>query len=225
MNNLLLVLGIIVVFSLLLLTKKFFGKEGLIGWIAVATILAEIAVAKSVDILGLSATLGNIMFASNFLATDMITESYSEKDAKKSLKLGVWFLIIFLIVTQGMLLFKPNSLDFASDSMATLFGIVPRISIASIVMLIIANYVDIRLYSFLKKKMNDKNMWLRNNLCTILCNGLENFFFTALAFVGVYPFKDIIVISLATTIIETFIAICDTPFLYISKKIKNKNEK
>lgn len=220
MNNILMIIGIIVVFSLLLITKKLFGKEGLIGWIALATILAEIGVTKSVNILGLSTYLGTIMFASNFLATDILTECYSEKDAKKSLKLGIWFLMIFLLITQGMILFKPNNLDFAQDSLKTIFGIVPRISIASITMLIIANFVDIKLYSYLKKKMNNKHMWLRNNICTILCNGTENFFFTTIAFIGIYSIKDIIIMSVTTTIIETIIAICDTPFLYISKKIK-----
>lgn len=220
MNEILMLIGIIVVFSLLLITKKLFGKEGLICWIGVATILAEIGVTKSVNILGLSATLGNIMFASNFLATDILVECYSEKDAKKSLKTGIWFLLIFLFITQGMIIFKPNELDFANDSMKTLFGIVPRISFASILMLTIANFVDIKLYSFLKKKMNDKHLWIRNNVSTILCNGLENFFFTFIAFVGIYTIKDILVISLATTIIETIIALCDTPFLYLSKKIK-----
>lgn len=220
MNEILMLIGIIVIFSLLLITKKLFGKEGLIAWIGTATILAEIGATKSVNILGLSATLGNIMFASNFLATDMLVESYSEKEAKKSLKIGIWFLLIFLLVTQGMILFTPNKLDFAHDSLKTLFGIVPRISFASILMLTIANFVDIKLYSFLKKKMNDKHLWIRNNVSTILCNGLENFFFTFIAFAGIYIIKDILVISLATTIIETIIALCDTPFLYISKKIK-----
>lgn len=219
MNELLMVIGIIVVFSLLLITKKLFGKEGLIGWIGVATILAEIGVAKSVNIMGLSATLGNIMFASNFLATDILVECYTEKDAKRSLKIGIWFLLIFLLVTQGMILFQPNELDFANDSMKTLFGIVPRISFASILMLTIANFVDVKLYGYLKKKMNDKHMWLRNNISTILCNGVENFFFAILAFVGIYTMKDIIIISIVTTVIETIIALCDTPFLYISKKI------
>lgn len=220
MNELLMIIGIIVVFSLLLITKRIFGKEGLIAWIGVATILAEIGVTKSVNILGLSATLGNIMFASNFLATDMLVECYTEKDAKRGLKIGIWFLLIFLLITQGMIWFVPNNLDFANDSLKTIFGIVPRISFASITMLIIANYVDIRLYSYLKKKMNDKHLWLRNNLCTILCNGLENFFFTGIAFLGIYSINDIIVISLATTLIETIIALCDTPFLYISRKVK-----
>lgn len=219
MNNLLMIIGIIVIFLLLVATKKFFGKEGLIGWIATATILAEIGVTKSVDILGMSATLGNIMFASNFLATDMLTEFYDEKDAKRALKLGIWFLMVFLITTQGMMLFKPNDLDIVNDSMKTVFGIVPRISIASITMLIVANYVDIKLYSFLKKKFNGKHMWFRNNVSTMLCNGLENFLFTTLAFAGIYTIKDILIISISTTIIEIIIALCDTPFLYLSKKI------
>lgn len=219
MNNLLMIIGIIVIFLLLVATKKIFGKEGLIGWIAIATILAEIGVTKSVDILGMSATLGNIMFASNFLATDMLTEFYDEKDAKRALKLGIWFLMVFLITTQGMMLFKPNNLDIVNDSMKTVFGIVPRISIASVTMLIVANYVDIKLYSFLKKKFNGKYMWFRNNVSTMLCNGLENFLFTTLAFAGIYSIKDILIISISTTIIEIIIALCDTPFLYLSKKI------
>lgn len=187
---------------------------------AVATILAEIGVVKSVNMLGLSATLGNVLFASNFLVTDILTECYGEKEAKKGIKYAVFSVILFIIIMQVMILFKPNNLDFAQESMKTLFNIIPRISIASIVMLTISNFLDVKLYSWLKKKTNDKYMWFRNNVCTILCNGLENFIFTFLCFTGVYSVGDMLTIALATTIIETIIALCDTPFLYLSKKIK-----
>lgn len=221
MNEMLLFVSIIGVFTSILLIKRLFGKDGLIGYMAVATILAEIGVAKSVNILGLSATLGNVLFASNFLVTDILAECYGEKEAKKGIKFAIFSVILFIIIMQIMLLFKPNDLDFAQESMKILFGIVPRISIASIIMLTISNLVDVKLYMWLKKKTNNKYMWLRNNLSTILCNGLENFFFTTIAFIGIYNINDILVISLATTIIEIIIAICDTPFLYISKKIKD----
>lgn len=220
MNNLLLIAAIVFIFTTILIIKRFFGREGLIGYMAVATILAEIAVLKNVNIFGLSATLGNVLFASNFLVTDILTECYSEKDAKKGIRFAVFSVIFFVIVTTGMIYFVPNELDFAQESMATLFTITPRITVASITMLIISNFVDIKFYSFLKKKMNGKYMWVRNNVCTIVSNGLENFILTFLMFAGIYSFGDIIVIAVATTIIETFIAICDTPFLYLSKKIK-----
>lgn len=220
MNNLLLIISIIGIFTSVLIIKKFFGKEGLIGYMAIATILAEIGVVKCIDVLGLSATLGNVLFASNFLVTDILTECYGEKEAKKGIKYAIFSVILFIIIMQGMLLFTPNKLDFAQESMKTIFGLIPRISIASIVMLTISNFADVKLYSWLKKKTNDKYMWLRNNLCTILCNGLENFIFTFLCFTGIYNVIDMIMIATATTIIETIIALCDTPFLYLSKKIK-----
>ena len=170
MNELLLLGSIIGVFTSVLLVKKIFGKEGLIGYMAVATILAEIGVVKSVNMLGLSATLGNVLFASNFLVTDILTECYGEKEAKKGIKYAIFSVILFIIIMQVMLLFKPNNLDFAQESMKTIFGLVPRISIASIVMLALSNILDVKLYSWLKKKTNGKYMWFRNNICTILCN-------------------------------------------------------
>lgn len=220
MNNMLLFVSIIAVFGTLLITKKFFGKYGLIGWIGVATILAEIGVTKQINVFGLSATLGNVLFASNFLATDILTECYGEKYAKKGVFFGIFAVICFLITTQVMLAFTPNSLDYVQASMKTVFSVIPRICISSIVMFGIANYADVKLYAWLKKKTHGKYLWLRNNLCTIVCNGLENFVFTFLAFVGIYSIKDILIIGLSTTIIETVIALCDTPFLYLSKRIK-----
>ena len=220
MNNVLLIISIIGVFTSILIIKKLFGKEGLIGYMAIATILAEIGVVKSVNILGLSATLGNVLFASNFLVTDILTECYGEKEAKKGIKFAVFSVILFILIMQVMLLFVPSEIDFAQESMKTIFGLIPRISIASIVMLTISNFVDVKLYSWLKKKTNNKFIWLRNNISTILCNGTENFIFTFLCFTGIYDFSTMIAIATATTIIETIIAICDTPFLYMSKKIK-----
>lgn len=71
----------------------------------------------------------------------------------------------------------------------------------------------------IKKKIPNK-LWVRNNIATIICNCLENYLFTLFAFIGIYDIKTILAIATTTTILEIIIAICDTPFLYISKKIK-----
>ena len=220
MNNILLAVSIIGVFSIMLLVKKFLGKEGLIGWVGVSSILANLLLLKSVDILGIGATLGNVLFASNFLATDMLTENYGYKDAKKAVRFGIFSVLFFMLATQVALLFVPNASDFAQDSFKLLFSFVPRISIASVSMFAISNFVDIRLYEFLRVKSGGKRMWFRNNLCTIVSNGGENFLFYLIAFAGTMPISTILMMALSATIIEIIIAICDTPFLYISKKIK-----
>lgn len=222
MNNILLIISIIGVFSIMLIIKKFLGKEGIIGWMGIASILANLLLIKSIDVLGISATLGNVLFASNFLATDILTENYGYKEAKKGVRFGIIAVVVFMIVTQVALLYVPNSEDVAQSSFELLFSFVPRISLASISMFALSNKIDIRLYEWLRKKSNGKKMWLRNNICTIICNGGENFLFYLMAFLGVMDIGTILTIALSATIIEVLIALCDTPFLYISKKVKDK---
>lgn len=220
MNNVLLIISIIGIFSLMLLIKKFLGKEGIIGWMGIASILANILILKSVDLLGISATLGNVLFASNFLATDMLTENYGYKEAKKGVLFAIISVIAYLLIGQGALLFAPNSMDTMQPLFETLFSFAPRITFASISMFALSNFIDIRLYEYLRKKSNGEKMWLRNNLCTIICNGGENFLFYIIAFLGIMNMSEIAMIALSATIIEILIALCDTPFLYLSKTIK-----
>ncbi len=222
MNNILLGVSIIGIFSIMLVIKRLLGKEGIIGWMGIASILANLLLIKSVDILGISATLGNVLFASNFLATDILTENYGYKEAKKGVRFAIISVLVFMVVTQVALLYIPNSTDIAQSSFELLFGLVPRIAIASVSMFALSNLVDIRLYEWLRKKSNGKMMWLRNNLCTMICNGGENFLFYLIAFAGVIELPIILSMALSATIIEMVIALCDTPFLYISKKIKDK---
>ena len=219
MNNLLLIGAIIGVFTTMLVVKRFLGKEGLIGWIGVASILANLFLVKSVDLLGIEATLGNVLFASNFLATDMLTENYGYKEAKKGVKFGIFAVLFFMIATQYALKFIPNSQDVAQSSFELLFGFIPRISIASMSLFAVSNFVDIKMYEWMRNKTNGKLMWLRNNVCTIISNGTENFLFYFIAFGGIMSNSLILSIALSATIIEILIALCDTPFLYLSKKI------
>lgn len=222
MNEILLIIEIIVTFSLVLISKKLFGKTGLHSWIAIASILANVQVAKSIDLFGMKTSLGNVLFASTFLVTDILSETYGKKEAKKGVYIGLCSVIIYLIVTQISLLYRPNTIDIASSSMNVLFSLSARICLSSVLMYFIANMLDIWLFDRLKILFKGKKLWLRNNISTIICNGGENFLFTFLAFFNIYSFKDIIAIALTTTIVEAFIAICDTPFLYLSKKVNER---
>lgn len=221
MNILILFIEILLTFSLLLICKKFLGKEGLIAWVGVVTVLANIITAKTIDIFCITTTLGTVLFASTFLATDILVENYSIKDAKKAIKIGLFANIILIISTQIALRYIPNSTDYANDAMQTLFSLNLRISLASMIMYYVANIADVYLFSKIKKKTNGTKLWLRNNISTILCNCIENFGFISLAFAGIYDIKTIVVIALSTSIIEIIVAICDTPFLYLGCKIKN----
>ena len=210
--------NIIVTFSIVVLIEKLFKKEGLYVWLSIATILANITVCKMIDVFSFTTSLGNALFASTFLATDIMSEKYSKKDAKKGVYISIFSGISFIIITQLTLLFIPSSEDVVQEAMKTLFSISIRTTSASMLMFFISNMMDIHLYNKLKEKYPNK-LWLRNNVSTILCNCIENYFFNTLAFIGIFPMSVIISIATTTTIIEIIIALWDTQFLYLSKKL------
>ena len=186
--------------------------------------MANLEVAKTINIFNVEATLGNILFASIFLATDIITECYGKEEAKKGIKIGLFSTITFLITTQFAVNYIPSANDVVGESMNNLFNIAPRICIASILMYYISNVLDVYLYNKLLTKFKGKRMWLRNNICTIICNCLENFGFTIFAFYNVFPTNELISIAVATSIVEIIIALCDTPFLYVATKDKREEK-
>ena len=219
MNIVLGIISIIATFSIVVCMEKMFKKEGLYVWISIATITANILVCKSIDILGLTASLGNVMFASIFLATDILSEKYDVKDSRKAVMLAIVSQIIFILATTLAVSYIPSETDLSNESMKTLFSINARVSISSIVMFGASNMLEIYLFEKLKKKF-PKQLWLRNNVSTIISNCLENYFFVFFAFVGIYDYSTILSIATTTSILEIIIAICDTPFMYIAKKLK-----
>ena len=222
MNELILITEAVIVFSMAVLAHAIFKKEGVIAWVAIATVLANIITAKNAEVFGLSTAIGTVMFASIFLATDILSECYSKEDAKKAVYIGLAANIVLICATQIALAYTPSEFDYADGAMQTLFALNLRISIASAVMYFISNLADVYLFNKIKDKMNGKALWLRNNVSTILCNCLENFGFIGLAFWGIYDVKTIMTIAISTSIVEMCVAILDTPFLYFAKAITEK---
>lgn len=220
LNNYYLFLELAVCFSAVVLFYKLFGKYGLISWIAIASIMANIITAKTSNILGLDAAQGTVLFASTFLATDILCEAYGKKEAKIGVLIGLGASATLICSTQIALLYVPVDYDMAHSPMTALFALNLRITASSMFMYIIANLADITLFEKLKKATKGKYLWVRNNVATIVCNCLENFGFIFLAFIGIYDVRTCFEIAVATSIIEIVAAVCDTPFLYLSKKVK-----
>jgi len=224
MNHLYLILEIIVAFGLLLAAKKFFGKGGVLAWIAIATVFANIFEAKNIELFGLNLAAGHVMFGSVFLATDILSEYYGKMTAKLGVWVGLGADIALIACTQLCRLYIPSAADSADPAIQRLFTMSIRITAASAVMFFISNWCDVLLFAKIKEMTNGKYLWLRNNVATILCNCLENFLFYFFAFYPMFSGGQIISMGLATCLLEVIIGICDTPFLYLAGRLKNGDE-
>lgn len=220
MNEFLFFITIIESFALSLVFYKLFGKAGLYAWIGIATIITNLEVAKCVDMFGLSLTLGNVIYGSVFLCTDILSEVYGGKEARRGVLIGFVSMLVFVVMTQTALWFEPNSQDFINESMKQLFSLMPRLCIASMLTYLVSNNLDTFTYDWIRKKF-PKHLWLRNNGSTITSQLVDTVMFSILAFAGLYDVKTIIEISITSYIIKIVISLCDTPFLYVARKIRS----
>lgn len=223
-NSLIFIISVFFYLLAVIVTYKLFGKAGLYVFTAISAILANIQVCKNVDIFGLSTTAGNALYAASFLVTDILSEKYGKKSAQKAVYIGIFTTVLFLIGSQLLLLYTPNSSDIMSDTLKNLFGFVPRVALASIIGYACSQTIDVFLYHLIWKKTGDnsKKLWLRNCGSTLTSQAVDTVVFTFIAFWGIYDTKIFISILLTTYFFKAIVAICDTPFVYLARKIKIK---
>lgn len=225
-NELIFIITVLIYLGSVLLLYKFFGKNGLFAFAIFGTLLGNIAVCKCIDLFGLSTTAGNVLYASTFLVTDILSEKYGKKEAHKAVMYSFSVMLLWLLGTQLILLFTPNANDYINESLKVVFGLVPRITIASLVGFICSQNIDVVLYHFIWKKTGDNKskLWLRNNGSTLISQLIDTVIFAFLAFFGTYPTNVFISILVTTYLFKAIVALADTPFIYIARKIKPREE-
>lgn len=208
-------------FLFIMAIYKLWGKQGLLCWIPVSVILANIQVVKLVSLFGITSTLGNIVYASAFLVTDILSENHGREDAKQAVYIGFFSLIVTTVIMNLALQFAPHPDDFAQGALETIFRIMPRLAIASLVAYGISQMHDVWAFHWWKKMTNGRHLWLRNNLSTIVSQALDSSVFTLIAFYGTVPMGILWEIFISTYILKFIVALCDTPFVYLARRMKN----
>ncbi|WP_394141409.1 queuosine precursor transporter [Cytobacillus oceanisediminis] len=210
-------------FILVLSMYRLFGKTGLFVWIGFSTVMANLQVIKTVEMFGMTATLGNAMYGTAFFVTDILNEKYGKDEAKKAVWLGFFTLLAMTLIMQMVLLFKPHETDFAHEALSTIFSFLPRIAAGSLAAYLVSQMTDVYIFTYLKKKFPKENQfWIRNNGSTMISQLLDTLIFTSIAFLGVFPMEDWIQIFFTTYVLKFFIAVLDTPFGYLAKRFPVK---
>ncbi|MDN6063461.1 MAG: queuosine precursor transporter, partial [Staphylococcus simulans] len=187
-NEILGIIAFLVTFTLMVAMYRLFGKQGLIAWVAIGTVIANIQVIKTVDIFTISATLGNVMFASIYLATDILNDIYGRKVAKRAVWMGFSSSLVMIILMQLSLHFIPAPEDMAQKALSTIFNIVPRIALGSIIAYIIGQHIDVFIFNAIKKVFkSDRTFAIRAYGSTTLSSIIDTALFVSIAFIGLLP--------------------------------------
>jgi uncharacterized integral membrane protein (TIGR00697 family) len=225
LNEALFSLSIVLFFWAVLMAQVLFGKLGLYAWVVIALVLANIGVIKVVTLFGFEMTLGNVLFCTTFFATDLLSERWGKQAAYTAVPLGFMAGAAMVLVSQIWLAYIPSKNDFASPALDTVFAMTPRIVISSLVVFLICEYLDIYLYHRIWNwttrlfKSERRGLWIRNNGTRFVSQAVNNVLFTLLAFYGVWPLETFISILGVSLGINFFIALLDTPFAYLGRRL------
>ena len=230
---------LVLCFLSILVFLRLFGYVGLYVYSAIAIIAANIQVLKQANFNFFSSinekiipfyepspiALGTILFASTFLCTDILSEYYGKEKARKNVLIGFcsfFLMTILMLVTIGIQPAEDEWVSMVQESLAILFTPMTSIFVASMIAYLISQYFDIWFFSYLKTVSSNKLLWLRNNVSTAVSSLIDNTVFSIFAWIilnpNPFPLSDVIMtFILGVYLLRVFIAILDTPFIYLAK--------
>ena len=219
----------------------------LIYWILLSffsgiCLFTNLLVVRHIQVGSFAVTAGVFTYPFTFLFVDIITELFGKEKAKESVFCGLISNIYGLFSLSLIAFFLKSEDQF---SFWETFGFIEASFFASIIAYIIAQHISIHLFSMLRKATKGRYLWLRNNVTTILSQGIDTALFGSIIW-GLWQLMPNhnnntsltlwawIKINGNEYLAKIILALLDTPLLYgalaffywlidhLSKKKKNK---
>lgn len=177
---------------------------------------------RLIRIFGLTTDAGTLIFPLSFLLSNLITEVYGYKYARRTIWCGFIFNLFFILYGQ-LVIHMPNP-NFTTNNAIfdTLLTINSRIIFASFVSYLISESFNSYLIAKTKIKTQGRYMGGRFLLATFLASGLDSVIFTTIAFYKTIPDSDFITMMITMWFIKVFIELCG---LSLSINLVNKLKK
>jgi len=204
--------------------KKYNSYDLLYGIYITFCLITQIIASKiaTFDIFGykFTAPAAMLIFGVTFLLTDVVNEKFGRKAVHK--------MILITFVTQVFMSFfllfatkiEPAPYWNGQESWNSIFGLVPRILIASWITFLVSENLDAYLFEIVRKFTKGKHLWARNVFSTIPSLTVDTLIFVTIAFYGTgLPILEIMTGQFVT---KYFVGIINIPFMYLNKSILGK---
>ena len=178
----------------------------------VCLVAANLLESKVVQIGQLTITAGLLVFPISYIINDCIAEIWGFKKARLIIWMG--FLMNFFVVALGQIAVLLPSAPFweGEAGFNFVFGLAPRIAIASLLAFLVGSFFNAYVMSKMKKACNGKNFSLRAIVSTLVGEGFDSIIFFPIAFGGLMPFIEILKLMFFQVVLKTLYEIIILPF-------------
>ncbi len=177
----------------------------------VCLIAANLLETKQVEIFSLNLTAGLIVFPVSYIINDCLVEVWGYRRTRLVIWLG--FFMNFLFALFGL---AADALPGASywegeEGFHAIFGLAPRITLASFVAFLAGSFLNAYVMSRMKTMSRGRHFSFRAILSTIVGESVDSLIFFPLALGGVIPWSVMPKLMLAQVIIKTLYEIAVLP--------------
>lgn len=186
-------------------------------------LISNIITVKTINILELMFTAGDILFPITYILNDVFTEVYGFDKAKFIIWLSFSCNLLMVIIFQTAILLPASGTFRAQVELESVLGSTPRILIASFISFLIGNFVNSIVMSKMKVKTKGKYLALRTIGSTLIGEGLDTLIFIPVVFIESLNLKEILFLIIDTYALKVLLEIILTPFTYkVVEFIKKK---
>lgn len=192
---------------------------------ATCLIVANIVEQKLIRIGPIEATAGLLIFPISYIVNDIIAEVWGYRKARLIIWYG--FLMNFLAVAVFRLsIAVPGSENFThQEAFSLVMGNTLRITVASFVAFLTGSFLNAYVMSRMKMRHHGRHFSLRAVASTLVGEGADSLVFFTIAFYGVIPNDNLLLLMLTQTGMKTAYEIIVLPFTNrLVKWVKSKEE-
>ncbi len=159
----------------------------------VCLVAANLLETKVVQLGGITATAGLIVFPISYIINDCIAEVWGFRKAR----LIIWsgFASNFLVIAFGQLAVSLPAAPFweGEAGFNFVFGMAPRIAIASLIAFLAGSFLNAYVMSRMKISSGGKHFSARAILSTLIGESADSLLFFPIAFAGLIPVEELLI--------------------------------
>lgn len=181
---------------------------------AVLLVLSNAMAMKVVDFGLLTLDAAALLFPVTYIFGDILTEVYGYQRSRKV----IWtaFLLQGLVVLYaGLVVWLPPAEGWPlQEQFATVWGLMPRIAVASLVAFFAGEWVNSVVLSRLKVRTKGRHLWARTISSTIAGQAVDTTLFILIAFLGVFPARVVVAVIASNYLWKVSYEAVATPITY-----------
>ncbi|MCB0409277.1 MAG: queuosine precursor transporter [Flavobacteriales bacterium] len=162
-------------------------------------------------------SVGLIPYPLTFLVTDLISEIYGKKKANQVVMVGLITTVIVMGVVMLATEVPATAWSPVNDGeFQKVFGLTGVAVSASMFAYLFAQFIDIKVFHFLKNLTKGKHLWLRNNFSTITSQFVDtNVVLLLMCSLGAIQWNLFGQLLLSGFLFKIIVALLDTPLFYL----------